>query len=277
MAPTRSLLQRSLSGFGILLAFASILGLGLGTRSAAAEYAQRNIRINAVCPAVIRTPMVESVIRQGAATEAQIAREIGKFLMNGGLFRGSKPVMWSVVEKTALAEAEIEYHDHVSDTVHVRFPVLKSAGGKLDGASVVIWTTTPWTMPGNRALAYGPEIAYALVEVAAVGEGSKARVGEKMVLAKELVDSVAETANFTPSHLADLAAADLEGAIAAHPLRGQGYEFDVRLLPGAFVTADAGTGFVHIAPGHGADDYELGVTNGVEVPDTVAEDGPPPQ
>ncbi len=109
--------------------------------------------------------------------------------------------------------------------------------------------------------------------MAAAGEGSKARVGEKMVLAKELVDAVAETANFTPKHLADLAPADLEGLVAAHPLRGKGYEFDVRLLPGAFVTADAGTGFVHIAPGHGADDYELGVANGVEVPDTVAEDG----
>ena len=103
-------------------------------------------------------------------------------------------MLWSVVEKTALAEAEIEYHDHTSDTVHVRFPVVKSKGGKLDGASVVIWTTTPWTIPGNRALAYGPDIAYALVEVAEVGEGSRAKAGEKMVLAKELVGAVAETA-----------------------------------------------------------------------------------
>ena len=206
-------------------------------------------------------------------SEAVIASELGKFLMNGGLYKGSKAVLWSVVEKTALAEAEIEYHDHTSDTVHVRFPVVKSKGGKLDGASIVIWTTTPWTIPGNRALAYGPDIAYALVEVAAVGEGSRAQVGEKMVLAKELVGAVAEAAKFTPKVLGDVAAADFEGLIAAHPLRGQGYEFDVRLLPGAFVTADAGTGFVHIAPGHGADDYELGVANGVEVPDTVAEDG----
>jgi isoleucyl-tRNA synthetase len=182
-------------------------------------------------------------------------------------------VLWSVVEKTALAEAEIEYHDHTSDTVHVRFPVLKSKGGKLDGASVVIWTTTPWTMPGNRALAYGKDIAYGLVEVEAVGEGSKAHVGEKMVLAKDLVGAVAGAARFTPRVLADVSAEDLEGLVAAHPLRGQGYDFDVRLLQGDFVTADAGTGFVHIAPGHGADDYELGIANGVEVPDTVAEDG----
>jgi isoleucyl-tRNA synthetase len=206
-------------------------------------------------------------------SEAVIAGELGKFLMNGGLYKGSKAVLWSVVEKTALAEAEIEYHDHTSDTVHVRFPVLKSKGGKLDGAAVVIWTTTPWTMPGNRALAYGKDIAYALVEVTATGEGSLAVVGEKMVLARELVGAVAEAAKFTARVVADVTAEDLEGLIAAHPLRGKGYEFEVRLLEGSFVTADAGTGFVHIAPGHGADDYELGIANGVEVPDTVAEDG----
>ena len=206
-------------------------------------------------------------------SEAVIVRELGKFLLNGGLYKGSKAVLWSVVEKTALAEAEIEYHDHTSDTIHVRFPVVKSKGGKLDGAAIVIWTTTPWTMPGNRALAYGRDIAYALVEVAAVAEGSKAKVGERLVLARDLVDAIAEETKFTPKVVAEVSADDLEGLVAAHPFRGQGFEFDVRLLPGDFVTADAGTGFVHIAPGHGADDYELGVANGVEVPDTVAEDG----
>ena len=206
-------------------------------------------------------------------SEAVIVRELGKFLLNGGLYKGSKAVLWSVVEKTALAEAEIEYHDHTSDTIHVRFPVVKSRGGKLDGAAIVIWTTTPWTMPGNRALAYGRDIAYALVEVAAVAEGSKAKVGERLVLARDLVEAIAEEAKFTPKIVAEVSADDLEGLIAAHPFRGQGFEFDVRLLPGDFVTADAGTGFVHIAPGHGADDYELGIANGVEVPDTVAEDG----
>jgi isoleucyl-tRNA synthetase len=156
------------------------------------------------------------------SSEAVIANELGKFLMNGGLYKGSKAVLWSVVEKTALAEAEIEYHDHTSDTVHVRFPVVKSKDGKLDGASILIWTTTPWTIPGNRALAYGPDIAYALVEVASAEEGSRARVGEKMVLAKELVGAVAEAAKFTAKLLGDVAAADFEGLIAAHPLRGQG-------------------------------------------------------
>ena len=88
------------------------------------------------------------------AAEAQIVREIGKFLMNGGLFRGAKPVMWSVVEQTALAEAEFEYQDHTSTTVWVKFPVAKPSVTALEGASVVIWTTTPWTLPGNRAIAY---------------------------------------------------------------------------------------------------------------------------
>ena len=206
-------------------------------------------------------------------SEAVIVRELGRFLMNGGLYKGSKAVLWSVVEKTALAEAEIEYHDHTSDTIHVRFPVVQSKGGKLDGAAIVIWTTTPWTMPGNRALAYGKDVAYALVEVSAVAEGSKAKVGERLVLARDLVDAIAEETKFTPKIVAEISTDDLEGLIAAHPFRGQGFEFDVRLLAGDFVTADAGTGFVHIAPGHGADDYELGVANGVEVPDTVAEDG----
>ncbi|UYN94400.1 MAG: isoleucine--tRNA ligase [Enhydrobacter sp.] len=206
-------------------------------------------------------------------SEAVIVAELGKFLMNGGLYKGSKAVLWSVVEKTALAEAEIEYHDHTSDTVHVRFPVLRSRDGKLDGASILIWTTTPWTMPGNRALAFGLEIDYVLVEVVEAGDGSLARVGERMVLAKTLMDSVAAEAKFTARIVADLTASDFEGLIAAHPLRGKGYEFDVRLLSADFVTADAGTGFVHIAPGHGADDFDLGTANGVEVPETVAEDG----
>src|SRR4029453_14003796 len=111
---------------------------------------------------------------------------------------------------------------------------------------------------GNRALAFGPDIGYALVEVAEAGEGSRAKAGEKMVLAKELVGAVGEAAKFTPKVLGDVAPEDLDGLIAAHPLRGQGYDFDVRLLPGGFVTADAGTGFVHIAASHREDDFLLG-------------------
>ncbi len=207
-------------------------------------------------------------------SEAVIVRELGKFLLNGGLYKGSKAVLWSVVEKTALAEAEIEYHDHTSDTIHVRFPVVKSKGGKLDGAAIVIWTTTPWTMPGNRALAYGKDIAYALVEVAGRRRRQQGQ-GRREAGAGARPGRCASPRRRSSRRRSwpRFPGEDLEGLIAAHPLRGQGFEFDVRLLAGDFVTADAGTGFVHIAPGHGADDYELGTANGVEVPDTVAEDG----
>ena len=124
--------------------------------------------------------------------EAQIVREVGKFLVNGSLYRGKRPVMWSVVEKTALAEAEVEYHDHNSTTIWVRFKVIKPGAPALDGASVLIWTTTPWTIPGNRAIAYGPAIAYQVIAIEAVAEGSLARVGEKLVVAAELLGQIAK-------------------------------------------------------------------------------------
>src|SRR5580658_152409 len=208
------------------------------------------------------------------AAEAQIVREIGKFAMNGGLYRGARPVMWSVVEKTALAEAEIEYQDHTSTTVWVRFPVLSSPVAALSGASIVIWTTTPWTLPGNRAVAYGAAFDYAVIRVDAVLEGSKAALGEILVIGVALVEAVARDSGIAAwTVLATVKGAELDGTLVAHPLRGQGYEFDGRLLAGAFVTTDTGTGFVHIAPGHGEDDFELSMANGVEVPQTVAADG----
>ncbi|WP_303979892.1 isoleucine--tRNA ligase [Dongia mobilis] len=211
--------------------------------------------------------------------EAQIVREIGKFLMNGGLFRGSKPVMWSVVEKTALAEAEVEYHDHVSNTIWVKFPIKQTNLNDVvvktgHGGSVVIWTTTPWTIPGNRAIGYGREIDYVAIDVKAIGEGSNAIVGDTLIVAKSLVETFAEKAGITEYKIVlDIPGADLKGTICRHPFAGHGYEFDVPLFPGDFVTTEAGTGFVHIAPGHGADDYELGLANGVEVPQTVGPDG----
>src|SRR5579864_465688 len=205
--------------------------------------------------------------------EAQIAREIGKFLMNGGLFRGSKPVMWSVVEQIALAEAEIEYHDHTSTTVWVRFPVKKPSRPELGGASVVIWTTTPWTLPGNRAVAYGAEIEYVLVDITEAPENSLARKGEKLVLALKRWLALEQELGLKGFVLAAFRGSDLAGTIARHPLHEKGYGFDVPLLPGDFVTDTDGTGFVHIAPGHGADDYELGIKHGIEVPQTVAGDG----
>lgn len=206
--------------------------------------------------------------------EAQIVREIGKFLINGGLYKGAKPVMWSVVEQTALAEAEIEYHDHTSTTVWARFPVATPSLPELAGASVVIWTTTPWTLPGNRAIAYGADFDYVVATVATAKEGSLARPGEKLVVAAKLLPRLEEAAGFTiaPDPLAFKGAA-LAGSVARHPLAGQGYDFAVPLLAGDFVSDEDGSGFVHIAPGHGEDDFLLGVKYGVEVPQTVGPDG----
>jgi isoleucyl-tRNA synthetase len=208
------------------------------------------------------------------AAEAQIVREIGKFLINGGLYKGAKPVMWSVVEQTALAEAEIEYHDHTSTTVWARFPIVESKLPALAGASVVIWTTTPWTLPGNRAIAYGDEFDYVVVTVGAVKEGSLARPGETLVVAERLLSRLEEEAGFTaaPERLTIKGTA-LAGTVCRHPLAGQGYDFAVPLLAGEFVSDEDGSGFVHIAPGHGEDDFLLGVKFGVEVPQTVGPDG----
>jgi len=206
--------------------------------------------------------------------EAQIVAECLKFLMNGSLYRGSKPVMWSVVEKTALAEAEVEYHDHTSTTIHVRFPVIYTPSDQLSDASIIIWTTTPWTMPGNRAICYGTHLNYKLIRVGAVAEGSLARPGEKLVLAGSLLEEVCGEAGIT-SHtvLGDVYQDNLAQVLCSHPWRGKGYDFDVPLFPGDHVTDDTGTGFVHTAPGHGTEDFEVGMVHGLEVPQTVNGDG----
>ena len=205
------------------------------------------------------------------AAEARIVSEIHKFLMNGGLYQGVRPVLWSVVEKTALAEAEVEYHDHKSATVWVKFPVTK---GRWEGASVVIWTTTPWTMPANRAVAAGEEIEYGLYQVEDAGESKGASSGDRLVLATSLAEATFAKAGITGFALLETArGADLVGAELAHPLRGQGYDFTVPLLPADFVTEDQGTGFVHIAPSHGEDDFYLGKAHGIEVPRTMDEEG----
>ncbi|MFD1704404.1 isoleucine--tRNA ligase [Methylopila henanensis] len=217
------------------------------------------------------------------SAEAQIAREIMTFAKTGQLYRGSKPVMWSVVERTALAEAEIEYQEFTSDTVFVAFPLSPSpaspagshtsptvtagantpaqshaVAGDLADASVVIWTTTPWTLPGNRAVAYSPKITYGLYEVTEAPEDNWAKVGARYLLADALAEGVFKAAKVTRfKKVRDVTASDLEGLVAAHPLKEHGYDFAVPLLPGDHVTDDAGTGFVHTAPGHGREDFEL--------------------
>jgi len=210
------------------------------------------------------------------AAEAEIAREIGRFLMNGSLYRGLRPVMWSPVEKTALAEAEVEYLDHTSHTLWARFAIQRAPAPDLVGASVVIWTTTPWTIPANRALAAGPEIDYALVHVEGVAEGSLLKPGEKLLVALKLLADFAAVAGLgAHSIIRVLHGASLVGTICAHPLAAwnAGYGFEVPLFTADFVTTEAGTGFVHIAPSHGADDFELGRQHGLPAPDTLNDDG----
>ena len=188
--------------------------------------------------------------------EARIAREAMKFVENGLLYRGFRPVMWSPVEKTALADAEVEYHEKQSPTIYVKFPLVKSSP-ELAHTFIVIWTTTPWTIPGNRAIAFSPEISYGLYEVADATDGSLARVSEHLLLADTLAEQVAKHAKMMLSRIRTVPADELTSLVAAHPLRSVGYTFDVPVLPAAFVTADTGTGFVHNAPGHGEDDFEL--------------------
>jgi isoleucyl-tRNA synthetase len=206
------------------------------------------------------------------SAEAAIAGEIGRFTLNGALYRGLRPVLWSVVEKTALAEAEVEYADHTSTTIWVRFPI--TSPGELLGAAVVIWTTTPWTIPGNRAVAYGPAIDYARIRVDAVADSSLCRPGESLIVALPLLPQFLNDAGITLHHVLQVhTGSDFAGTQCAHPLRGEHYAFDVPLLAGDFVTTEQGTGFVHMAPAHGEDDFALCRANNIEVPETVADDG----
>jgi isoleucyl-tRNA synthetase len=233
-------------------------------------------------------------------TEAAIVREFHKFLMSGQLYRGSKPVMWSPVERTALADAEVEYHEHVSPTIWVKFPIvgyrpaydpdasdpveqaraevrdLAEAYPSLADASIVIWTTTPWTIPGNRAIAFNPDIEYGLYKVEAIEPDLPfapwAAIGDKLVVADNLAEEVRAAAKILTWDR--LYGVDPQGLVCAHPFRGQGYEFDVPLLAGDHVTDEAGTGFVHTAPSHGAEDYQVWIASGRrEIPDVVDPDG----
>ena len=216
--------------------------------------------------------------------EAQIARELMKFAANGTLYRGSKPVMWSVVEKTALAEAEVEYEDYTSDAVWVKFPVAAEYG-RLAKASVVIWTTTPWTLPANRAISFSSKIAYGLYEVTEAPEDNWLKTGDLLILADALAEGVFKQARVTSfKKSSELSPDILEDLECRHPLKGHagGYDFIVPLLDGDHVTDDAGTGFVHTAPSHGRDDFDIWMSNGRQltergiattIPYTVDENG----
>jgi len=215
--------------------------------------------------------------------EATIAEELMKFAMDGQLYRGSKPIMWSVVERTALAEAEVEYQDYESDTIWVKFGI-PNANGDLEGASVLIWTTTPWTMPGNRAVSYSSRIAYGLYEVTAAENDFGPQPGETFIVADALVESVTSQAKVEAKKRRAVEVDELEALTLQHPLHGLGggYTFPVPLIDGDHVTDDAGTGFVHTAPSHGREDFEAWMEHSqalkargvpTEIPFTVGDDG----
>jgi isoleucyl-tRNA synthetase len=203
--------------------------------------------------------------------EAQIVRELGKFLLDGSLYRGFKPVLWSTVEKTALADAEVEYKDHTSNTVYVGFEIKSSKNDILKDCEIVIWTTTPWTIPANKALAYNKDLDYSIIKIKTA---SKDFDNKKIVIATQLLGQIlkeCEIGNYVL--IKDLKGKDFEGTVCSHPFEKIGYQYDVPMLEANFVTLEQGTGFVHCAPSHGPDDYNLCLNHGIKSLDTIDDDG----
>ena len=203
--------------------------------------------------------------------EAQIVRELGKFLLDGSLYRGFKPVLWSTVEKTALADAEVEYKDHTSNTVYVGFEIKSSKNDALKDCEIIIWTTTPWTIPANKALAYNKDLDYSIIKI---NVASKNFDGKKIVIATRLLDQVlkeCEIVNYVL--IKNLKGKDFEGVVCSHPFEKIGYQYDVPMLEANFVTLEQGTGFVHCAPSHGPDDFNLCLNHGIKSLDTIDDDG----
>ena len=202
--------------------------------------------------------------------EAQIVRELGKFLKEGSLYRGFKPVLWSTVEKTALADAEVEYQDHKSDTIYTSFPVKNSNLEDLNDSEIIIWTTTPWTIPANKALAYNESLDYLLIQIHDDGDFKD----KKIIIAEALLESViteCEIKKYT--NVKKFKGKEFKGTICKHPFYELGYTHDIPMLEARFVTTEQGTGIVHCAPSHGPDDFNLCLNHGIKAIETVDGDG----
>ena len=200
--------------------------------------------------------------------EAQIVRELGKFLKNGGIYKGHRPVLWSVIEKTALADAEVEYHDHKSTTIYACFPISKTDNNKLKEHSIVIWTTTPWTIPGNRALAVHNDIEYKSLNLK-ISDRNK-----NIIIASDLIESFIKENKIEEYKVNfSIKGHELTNTFCKHTLYDSGYNFEVPILHGDFVTTEQGTGIVHICPVHGMDDFILGKQHDLELPMTINESG----
>ena len=202
--------------------------------------------------------------------EAQIVRELGKFLKEGSLYRGFKPVLWSTVEKTALADAEVEYQDHKSDTIYTSFSVKSSNVKELEGSEIIIWTTTPWTIPANKALAYNEALDYVLIQLNDDGDFKN----RKIVIAEALLESVIKDCSIKDfKEIKKFKGKELKDTICNHPFFDLGYQFDIPMLEARFVTTEQGTGIVHCAPSHGPDDFNLCLNHGIKAIETVDGDG----
>ena len=202
--------------------------------------------------------------------EGQIVRELGKFLKEGSLYKGYKPVLWSTVEKTALSDAEVEYMDHLSDTIYVSFKIKKTNSEKINNSEIIIWTTTPWTIPANKALAYNQSLQYLVIQL----NDDNDFKGRKIVIAKELLNSFLKDCRIENYNIVDeFNGKELEGTICHHPFLKIGYDYDVPMFDARFVTTEQGTGIVHCAPSHGPDDFNLCLNNGIKALETVDDNG----
>ncbi len=202
--------------------------------------------------------------------EAQIVRELGKFLKEGSLYKGFKPVLWSTVEKTALADAEVEYQDHKSDTIYTSFPVKSSSVKELEGCEIIIWTTTPWTIPANKALAYNEALNYIIIQINDDGDFKDKRI----VIVQDLLESVIKECNISDfKEIKKFKGKEFKDTICNHPFFDLGFNYDIPMLQARFVTTEQGTGIVHCAPSHGPDDFNLCINNGIKAIETVDGDG----
>ena len=202
--------------------------------------------------------------------EAQIVRELGKFLKEGSLYRGYKPVLWSTVEKTALADAEVEYMDHTSDTIYASFPIKKTNLKDLKDCEIIIWTTTPWTIPANKALAFNQGLNYLILEI----KDDNDFKNKKIVVAKDLFETVIKECKIENyKKIKEFSGKEFSGTVCSHPFLGVGYDYDIPMFEARFVTIEQGTGIVHCAPSHGPDDFDLCLNNGIKAVETVNDDG----
>ena len=192
--------------------------------------------------------------------EAQIVRELGKFLLDGSLYQGFKPVLWSTVEKTALADAEVEYMDHTSNTIYVAFKVKETKKDFLKDASIIIWTTTPWTIPANKALAFNSNIEYSVLEIGDLEHFKE----KKIVVAKNLIKTIIEECEIKNyKEIKSFKGSEFNGTICSHPFIKLNFDYNVPMLDAQFVTLEQGTGIVHCAPSHGPDDFNLCLKNNI--------------